>query len=219
MLDYGLEYEIVEKNYARTFNVSDDVLKEKEEARRGHLPFTDKEIETMWQNVNKTRYVDIVLIQSYSGWRPQELGLIELANVDLENWTFTGGMKTEAGKNRIVPIHPKVRELVKARYEEAESLGSKYLFNCTDTKTHRSSNTLTYDKYQKRFIKLRDELKLNPQHRPHDPRKHFVSMAKKYGVDEYAIKYMVGHSITDITEKIYTDRELTWLQTEIEKIE
>lgn len=55
-------------------------------------------------------------------------------------------------------------------------------------------------------------------HRPHDGRKHFVTMAKKYGVDEYAIKYMVGHKISDITEKVYTQREFEWLKDEIEKI-
>ena len=54
--------------------------------------------------------------------------------------------------------------------------------------------------------------------RPHDGRKHFVTMAKKYGVDEYAIKYMVGHKISDITEKVYTQREFEWLKDEIEKI-
>lgn len=47
---------------------------------------------------------------------------------------------------------------------------------------------------------------------------HFVTMAKKYGVDEYAIKYIVGHVINDITEKVYTKREIEWLKTEIEKI-
>ena len=44
-------------------------------------------------------------------------------------------------------------------------------------------------------------------------------MAKKYHVDEYAIKYIVGHKITDIAEKTYTKRELSWLQEEIEKIQ
>lgn len=69
-----------------------------------------------------------------------------------------------------------------------------------------------------RFGMIRDELNLNPEHRPHDGRKHFVTMAKKYGVDEYAIKYMVGHKISDITEKVYTQREFEWLKDEIEKI-
>lgn len=61
-------------------------------------------------------------------------------------------------------------------------------------------------------------LKLNPEHRPHDGRKHFVTMAEKYGVDEYAIKYMVGHKISDITEKACMQREFEWLKEEIEKI-
>jgi integrase len=218
MLDYALEYEIVDKNYARTFNVSDSIIKEKEESKRGHIPFTDNEMQLLWDNIDKIQYVDVILIQCYSGWRPQELGLLELKNIDLNNWTFIGGMKTDAGTNRIVPIHSKIRELVIKRYNQAKSLGSNYLINCTDTNTHRSSLMFTYDKYQKRFCKIRDYLNLNSQHRAHDGRMQFVTSAKKYGVDEYAIKYIVGHSIQDITERVYTKRETEWLKTEIEKI-
>lgn len=219
MLDYALEYEIVDKNYSRTFSLSDDIIQEKERAKRGHIPFVDNEIQSLWDNIDKKQYVDVILIQCYSGWRPQELGLLRLENVDLKNWTFTGGMKTVSGTNRVVPIHSRIRPLVEKRYNEAIALGSEYLINCTDTHTHRSKLTFTYDKYQKRFNKIRDELKLNPQHRAHDGRMHFVTMAKKYGVDEYAIKYIVGHTITDITEKVYTKREIEWLKSEIEKIE
>lgn len=218
MLDYAVEYEIVEKNYARTFNLSDDIIREKEEVKRGHIPFTENEIDLLWQNINEYPYVDVILIQCYSGWRPQELGLIEIENVDLENFTFEGGMKTDAGRNRIVPIHSKIYNLVKNRYDEAIALGSKYLINCTDTQTHRDSYMFTYDKYQQRFNKIKTKLNLNPQHRAHDGRMHFITMAKKYNVDEYAIKYMVGHSIQDITEKVYTKREAEWLKSEIEKI-
>lgn len=218
MLDYALEYEIVDRNYARTFNVSDDIIKEKEEAKRGHMPFSDKEIQILWDNVDTLNYVDVILIQCYTGWRPQELGLIKLENTDIDHWTFTGGMKTEAGINRVVPIHTKIRPLIMKRYEEAKLLGSEYLINCTDATTHRSSNMFTYDKYQKRFNKIRDQLNLNPQHRAHDGRMHFITIAKKCQVDEYAIKYIVGHSIQDITERVYTKREIDWLKNEIEKI-
>lgn len=218
MLDYGVEYEIVDKNYARTFQVSDDIIREKEKTHRGHLAFTDHEIDLLWENLYNKKYVDIVLIQCYSGWRPQELGLIELENVDLNNWTFTGGMKTEAGTNRLVPIHSKIRPLVEKRYQEAQKLGSKYLFNCTDTTTHRNSLKLTYDKYRTRFVKIVEELKLNSEHKAHDGRKHFVTQAKKYNMDEYAIKYIIGHAINDVTEKVYTEREISWLKNEMEKI-
>lgn len=198
--------------------MSDDVLKEVQDSKRGHIPFTIEEMDVLWNNVKIKGYVDVVLIQCYSGWRPQELGLLRLENVDINNWTFMGGMKTDAGTDRVVPIHPKIRSLVKQRYDEASALGSEYLINCTDATTHRSSLMFTYDKYQPRFSKIRDELKLNPQHRPHDGRMMFITMAKKYNVDEYAIKYMVGHAINDVTEKVYTKRELDWLKEEIEKI-
>lgn len=214
MLDYALEYELVDKNYARTFNVSDEVLQEKEDSKRGHIPFTDEEITLLWKNMD-VPYVDVILFQCYSGWRPQEIGLIKLENVDLEKGIMIGGMKTEAGTNRVVPIHEKIKDIVEKKYKEATELGSEYLFNCTDSRT---GTELTYDKYAKRFMKVRDRLHLNSQHRAHDPRMHFITMAKKYDVDEYALKYIVGHAIDDITEKVYTKRETEWLIREIAKI-
>lgn len=42
MLDYALEYELVDKNYARTFNLSDDVIKDVKEAKKDHIDFTDE---------------------------------------------------------------------------------------------------------------------------------------------------------------------------------
>lgn len=218
MFDYANENDLVEKNYARTFNVSDKILKEVEEVKRGHISFTDKEMEILWKNVDKIPYVDVILIQCYSGWRPQELGLIELNRVDLNNWVFVGGMKTDAGMNRLVPIHSKIRPLIKKRYEEAININSKYLINCTDSQ-RKNDIKMTYDKYRHRFRSIRDKLNLNPEHRAHDPRKQFITMAKRYNLDEYAIKYIAGHRISDITEKIYTDRTVQWLKDEMEKIE
>ena len=217
MLDYALEYELVNRNYSRTFNLTEETIKEIQTVKKEHIPFTDEEMELLWSHVDDKRYVDILLIQCYSGWRPQELGLLELENIDLENWTFRGGMKTDAGENRVVPIHSRIRHLVERNYRESQVIGSKYLFTCKDGRSGKPI-MLTYQRYQHGFGMIRDELKLNPEHRPHDGRKHFVTMAKKAQVDEYAIKYMVGHKISDITEKVYTQREFEWLKTEIEKI-
>lgn len=218
MLDYALEYELVDRNYSRTFNLSEETIKEIVTVKQEHIPFTDEEMDLLWQHVDDKMMVDILLIQCYSGWRPQELGLLELKDVDLENWTFSGGMKTDAGTGRVVPIHSRIRHLVERKYKEAQEMGSLYLFNYVNPDARLKSTALTYARYQKGFGMIRDELKLNPNHRPHDGRKHFVTMAKKYGIDEYAIKYMVGHKISDITEKVYTQREFEWLKTEIEKI-
>ena len=37
-------------------------------------------------------------------------------------------------------------------------------------------------------------------------------------MDEYILKMIVGHSISDITEKVYTHRKIGQLHTEIQKI-
>lgn len=214
MLDYAVEYEIVDRNYSRSFKLSNDLIQEIVKVNKEHLSFDDNEMQLLWDNVNNMYYIDAVLIQCYSGWRPQEIGLIEVGNVDIINWTFKGGIKTKAGIDRIVPIHSKIRALVLKKYEEAKLLNSKYLF----TYNKKKLKTLNYSRYMREFNKIRDELHLNPDHRPHDGRKHFVTIAKRYNVDEYAIKYIVGHKISDITEKVYTKREITWLKEEIEKI-
>ncbi len=77
---------------------------------------------------------------------------------------------------------------------------------------------MTYDKYAYRFDSIVRTLNLNKEHKPHDGRKTFVTLGKKYDMDEYAIKKILGHSISDITEKVYTDRDPNWLHKELRKI-
>lgn len=105
-----------------------------------------------------------------------------------------------------------IKEEAKKLYKLSFSLNSKNFICDLD------GSEMTYDKYNKRFHKICEELGLNKDHRPHDPRKHFVTIAKKYNVDEYAIKRIIGHSINDLTEKVYTDRDVKWLRSEINKI-
>lgn len=216
MLDYALEYELVDKNYARTFDLSVDIIKEKEAATRGHINFNEEEMKKLWENVNTLRFVDWILIQCYMGWRPKELAIIELENINLDKQYIIGGVKTDAGKNRTVPIHPRIKDLVQRNYDKAVELGSKYLLN--DPDAVKGGMTITYDKYAGRFAKIMTALGLREDHRPHDPRTTFVTMAKKAGVDEYVIKILAGHRITDITEGTYTKRDIEWLRAELEKM-
>ena len=212
LYDYAVENEIVDKNYARSFNLSKNITKEAAKAEKEHIAFTNEERNIMWKNRDKN-YVDMLLINCYTGFRPYELTQIKLVDVDLTNWSITGGMKTEAGTNRIVPVHTAIRGLIAAKYNLAKACGSEYLFYDLDSKKQ-----LTQKQHKLRFDTVVNIIGLNPAHRPHDCRKDFVTMAKKYKVDEYAIKRIVGHSIKDITEKIYTERDLGWLHEEIEKI-
>lgn len=143
---------------------------------RSHIAFTKDEMRLLWKNINLP-YVDLILIQCYSGWRPQEMGKLLLSDVDIRQGIFKGGMKTPAGKQRIVPIHSCIQALVKNRYDLAREAGSEYLFFASDGITHKECTQLTYDKYAGRFDRVMEELGIK-NHRPHDPRKTFVTMAK-----------------------------------------
>ena len=187
MFDFALEYEIVDMNYARTFDVSDDIVKEKEAAKRNHIIFSEEELQILWDNVEKVKFADWIIIQCYMGWRPQELATLRLEEVNLDEWYMCAGMKTDAGKQRIVPIHSKIQSLVKKNYDYAVEIGSEYLLN-DKGQTHAGSWKLTHDKYANRFKKVIDELKLDPEHRAHDPRKTFITRCKKNGSGRICIE-------------------------------
>lgn len=42
LLDYALEYELVDRNYSRTFNLSEETIKEIVTVKNEHIPFTDE---------------------------------------------------------------------------------------------------------------------------------------------------------------------------------
>ena len=101
MLDYALEYELVDRNYSRTFNLTEETVKEIQSVKKEHIAFTDEEMDLLWTNISSKQGIDIMLIQCYSGWRPQELGLLELKDVDLETVSspFTPAFKTWCSEN------------------------------------------------------------------------------------------------------------------------
>lgn len=214
LLDYAVEQGIIEHNYARDCQLRS--LTSGDYEPQSHIAFTEDELELIRKHVKDFPNADALLINCYTGWRPQELCLLKLKDTDIKNWTLTGGLKTENGRNRIVPVHSKIQPLVLAKYQVAQSIGSEYLFNYYDSIHH--SHALSYHRYYDDFCSIRDALNLNPDHRPHDARKTFITLAKKYHVDEYAIKRLVGHSIRDLTESVYTERDPEWLREELEKI-
>lgn len=209
---YCLAHDIVDKDYASVMFVNGSPIKR--ERAKEVVPFTVREIIELWSSKDLIPFTDMILIGIYSGWRPQELSILKIVDIDLEAGTMKGGLKTDAGKNRIVPIHPDIRPLIENRMQEATTLQSEYLFN--DPNGQQGTH-MTYDKYRKRFQKVMDRLKMN--HRPHETRHTFITKAKESNVDEYILKLIVGHAIEDITEKVYTHRTIEQLKAEMNKIQ
>lgn len=210
MFDKAVQLDMTDKNYARLFNLPRKDTHAIEANRKHHIPYTTDEISTLWTLWQTDTCAAVILVQCYAGWRPREISEMPLSAVDLEARTFTYGIKTEAGKNRTVPIHPRILPIVEHYYAIAQTSKYKTLFYGNYKQPFG-----TFEHYYVPFIAKHN---FNPEHKPHDGRVHFVTAAKAANLDEYAIKRIVGHKISDLTESVYTHRSTDWLRSEIEKI-
>lgn len=216
--DYALEGRIVNINYARNFYLDKEVFDNQEKNKVPRIPFSQQELDIMWKAKTFVPFVDMILYHCYSGWRPKEIITLKIEDVHLEEEYVVGGIKTKAGRQRTVPIHPLVKPIVEKYYNEAISIGSAYLFN--DITKKKGLNGLSKDQYYSRFIKVVKQLKLNPELTPHCARHTFITKAKsrEVNMNEYILKMIVGHKIQDVTESVYTHRTIEDLKEEILKI-
>lgn len=112
LFKYAIDQEIVTTNFAALVEMPPS------EQSQIHNPFTDEELNILWQNADDTG-AQIALILSYTGLRPTELAQIKIADVDLENRYMRGGVKTAAGKNRIIPIAKKILPIINQLYNSS----------------------------------------------------------------------------------------------------
>ena len=97
------------------------IINRKEDHPEIHKPFTEWEIEKLFDHEN-IPFVDTILIMSYTGFRVGELFNIRREDVDVQNMTIRGGSKTEAGKNRLVPVHEKIQKYVMDYYRRVMNI-------------------------------------------------------------------------------------------------
>lgn len=191
MYRYALAYEIVEKDHSAAvkINVPDD-------DEHGE-PFTEDDLKILWGQQSDP-VIEMILIMCYSGFRIAAYRPLE---VNLKELYFKGGVKTKAGKGRIVPIHSAILPLVQRRMKKHQTIMS-------------SSDSV----FRREMYESLKSLKIK-KHTPHDCRHTFSALCEKYSVNENDRKRMLGHSFgADITNGIYGHRSLEDLRQEIEKI-
>lgn len=199
---YAMENDIVTTNYAQYIKLP------KKQAAAKKNPLTREEINFIWDNMNKIRNADIILILLYTGMRISELLEMEKENIHLEERYMIGGLKTEAGIDRTIPIHKRILPLIENRMKQSNS---QYLI------TNKSGSQLRYDTFRKYYMRdFLDDTKV--EHTVHDTRHTFVSEMSRLGIDNLIIKRIVGHSDKDITEH-YTHKNLEDLLQAIDQLD
>jgi len=167
-------------------------------------PFSEDEVKTMW-HMKDMPWADSILFLLYTGFRISEMLDIETAKVNLENSTITGGTKTKAGKDRVVPIHSKIRGIVEHRLEN----GDKYLFSNNGKRCADATYRLLW----------RDIMKTaKMEHTPHECRHTFRSRLDSVGANKKCIDTMMGHKSKDVGERVYTHKTIDELKAAIELV-
>lgn len=191
----ALELDVINKAYSQ-LTTSEPIP---ETTKR---PFTDEEVTAVW-GIQDQEWVDSVLFFLYTGIRISELINLESDMIDLNENLFKGGVKTKAGKNRIIPIHPKILPLVHKRMEE----GNKYLFSL------EGKRISSYQYYQI-WYNIMESLNLN--HKPHECRHTFRSRLDSAGANRVCINLLMGHKSKEVGERVYTHKTIAELKETIE---
>ncbi len=158
------------------------------------VPFTEEEIAAVWQILDEP-YADTILILLYSGLRIGELLTLKTEKVQLQERYLQGGIKTTAGRDRIVPIHPRIYEIIKKRFNEE----NEYLISWKNKKMPKSQYYLIWNKLME---------KLNFNHTPHECRHTFRSRLDTAGANKVCIDLMMGHKSKEVGERVYTHKTL-----------
>ena len=202
LFKYALETDIVVKDYSKFVEIGED---ESESTRR---PFTQDEILLLSNNVDRMDFIDTVLIMIYTGLRVGELLLIKTEDIDIENRTMKGGLKTAAGKNRIIPLNKKILPFI----TERKAKGHEFLIV-----NHENKQMRYWNYYEEKWKMIMEQLEM-PDHRPHDCRHTFATLMDNAGANKVSIKRIMGHASKDITDKVYTHKDIEELKKAVDLI-
>lgn len=193
---YALKNDIVKRDYA----VLVDVGKSNVEDKKIQI-FNHDEIKKIHEN--DSFYDDFTLMLICTGFRINELIGLETKDIHLDKGYMIGGSKTDAGKDRIVPISEHIVPIIKKYLDPA----NKYLFLTVTGKKHNADNLRR--KWNEVF----------PQHRFHECRHTFSSLCNNAEMQKLAHQRIMGHVPTDITDRVYTHKTADDLIREMEKFD
>lgn len=204
------EYAVIHQYIPRDFDYTSYIRIAEFKQSTKHYPFTMDEIKKL-KTIN-TSEAHLMLIYIYTGLRAGELLKINRNNIHINepcsddgsnkliSYIVTGS-KTNAGKNRVVPIHDDIKQLVIDELLKPD----KRLIDCSYASLNNTVLS-TVNGY------------LKASHTMHDTRQTFASLCQLSNVDIYVRNKVLGHKLNDITFDIYTNASKNKLWTEVNKI-
>lgn len=166
--------------------------------QKERIPFTDTEVRLVISQAGEP-IADLAIVLFFTGFRVNELLSLTDETIDFDKMVMVGGSKTEAGKNRVVPIHPDIVPILHRLLEQF----------------HGRLWNKSYQTYYRAFEQLM--LDLHMTHVIHETRHTVRSRLDTLGANPICIDKLLGHSprgSTGVTT--YTHKTVDELRKTIE---
>lgn len=198
VFDYAVQNDIIMKNPIKFIKV------EGKTEPTGKV-FNEDEIKQLWE-IKDDATVRWILILIYTGMRINELLKMTTDSIFMQERYMIGGSKTDAGRDRIIPIHEAIVPLME------EQIGrSKYLLR------NSKGNPLTYLTAKRNFDSIME--RFGWEHNPHDTRKTGISLMHSSGIPIETVRIIVGHAGQGVTETVYLRKNAPELVKAINQME
>lgn len=207
LLDYAEKNDIVSTNYAKFISLP----------KRGattRTAFSDTELKKVETAVGTVPGAGSILVLCYTGLRLDEFLSMLKSAYDPETRVLRGGSKTDAGRDRTIPVSSKIQPII----DRWLQLPGEYLFARPD------GGRYTQQYYRENIYKPalcdlgipyeNDIRKLTP----HCTRHTFGSLLHTAGVDPVEIQKLMGHTDYALTANIYTHVDIVGLRKAVESI-
>ena len=202
LFDYAMENNIVDRNYAALVRLP----KMEDSKARAFYDLEFAKLEKNWETVPGG---DACYVLCYTGWRVTEFCNLSKFSYDPKAHTLTGGIKTDAGRDRIVPVHSKILPIIERWYSASQGP----LYPRSNGKPHNKDSFM-----RNVWRPCMDALGLPEDLTPHSARHTFGTRLSAAGVPAEDIQRMMGHADYSVTANTYINQDVAALQTSIERV-
>jgi len=208
LMKYALPRHQTDMNYAEFMNTGND--------EKGTRPaFSREQVEMIRKQIGVTPHAEDVYCMIYTGFRPTEF--FNLTHADYRYNVLYGGSKTEAGKDRAVPVSPKI-----ARYIDASSENSSSWLFPKDDGTKMTAryfrDNYFYPVLAAAGIQEIPTAEKPAYYVPYSTRHTFANLLKDVPGSDKDKAGLIGHEDYKTTKKHYQSAEIEALKVIIEAI-
>lgn len=217
---YAIDHNLADKDVTKNLYIGKGSSVQRE-------PLDDMEVEKIHQQIGKDRYAPYIYCLCYLGFRPGEMLEIRKTQVHEHNGSLyiVEGKKTDAGRDRIVPVHPKIETIIRQQLfiPGTDLLFPQYMFTMSSKKNpiplflgFKEMNDSYFNKFA--FRPLADRIGI-PKHKvPYSARHTFSDKLKNASGTDKVKAALMGHTDYQFTQKKYQSTNLDELMTVVGSI-